>query len=133
MNWKEKEDFHYTYSANQQEEIKNIRKKYVAPEEDKMTLLRRMDKGVTKKASTVALTVGTIGILILGFGMSLIMSDFNKILGSYQDMGMFLGIISGMAGIVIICCAYPLYNRIIRKEREKIAPEILRLTDELMK
>lgn len=133
MNWKEKEDFHYTYSANQQEEIKNIRKKYVAPEEDKMTLLRRMDKDVTKKASTVALTVGTIGILILGFGMSLIMSDFNKILGSYQDMGMFLGIISGMAGIVIICCAYPLYNRIIRKEREKIAPEILRLTDELMK
>lgn len=133
MNWKEKEDFHYTYSANQQEEIKNIRKKYTAPEEDKMTLLRRMDKGVTKKASTVALTVGTIGILILGFGMSLIMSDFNKILGSYQDMGMFLGIISGMAGIVIICCAYPLYNRIIRKEREKIAPEILRLTDELMK
>ena len=46
---------------------------------------------------------------------------------------MLIGILVGILGIVLVCIAYPVYNRIIRKEREKIAPEILRMTDELMK
>jgi hypothetical protein len=46
---------------------------------------------------------------------------------------MLLGVIIGVVGIVLVCVAYPLYNRVLKKEREKIAPEILRLTDELMK
>ena len=55
-----KEKFNYTYSAKEQEEIKAIRKKYIAPEEseDKMTQLRRLDSSVTQKASTVALIFG---------------------------------------------------------------------------
>jgi hypothetical protein len=44
-----------------------------------------------------------------------------------------IGIIIGIIGIVMVCLAYPVYNRILKKEREKIAPEVLRLTDELMK
>lgn len=132
-NREEKEKFQYTYSAKQQEEIKNIRKKYVAPEEDKMEQLRRLDRSVTQKASTVALSVGIIGALILGIGMSLVMSEFSKVLGPYQDLAMVIGIFIGIIGLIPVCCAYPLYNRTIRKEREKIAPEIIRLTDELIK
>ena len=48
-------------------------------------------------------------------------------------MAMLLGIIIGIIGIVLVCVAYPIYNRIVKKEREKIAPEIIRLTDELIK
>lgn len=135
MDNKEKETFNYTYSAKEQEEIKAIRKKYTAPEEpeDKMAQLRHLDASVTKKASSASLAVGIIGALILGFGMSLAMSDFGKILGSYQDMVIFIGAIIGIVGIVFVCLAYPSYNYVVKKEREKIAPEILRLTDELMK
>ena len=71
--------------------------------------------------------------MIMGLGMSLAMSELSEILGIHQDVGMLLGIIIGVVGIVPVCLAYPLYNRALKKEREKIAPEILRLADELMK
>lgn len=135
MDNKEKETFNYTYSAKEQEEIKRIRKKYAAPEEteDKMAQLRRLDAGVTQKASVISLVFGVIGALILGFGMSLAMTDLGEILGSYRGMAMLFGIVIGIVGIVLVSLAYPLYNRIVKKEREKIAPEIIRLTDDLMK
>lgn len=130
-----KETFNYTYSAKEQDEIKAIRKKYAAPNEteDKMAQLRRLDAGVTQKAQAVSLVFGVIGALLLGIGMSLTMSEFSKILGSLEDMALLIGIIIGIVGIVLVSLAYPLYNRIVKKEREKIAPEIIRLTDELMK
>lgn len=34
--------------------------------------------------------------------------------------------------MILVCCAYPVYTHTLLKEREKIAPEIIRLTDELM-
>ena len=130
-----KETFNYTYSAKEQDEIKAIRKKYATPEkkEDKMAQLRRLDAGVTGKAQAVSLVFGVIGALLLGIGMSLTMSDFSKILGGLEDMALLIGISIGIVGIVLVSLAYPIYNRIVKKEREKIAPEIIRLTDELMK
>ena len=135
MENREKETFNYTYSAKEQEEIKAIRKKYAAQEqtEDKMAQLRRLDAAVTQKATTVSLVFGIIGALILGIGMSLAMTEIGKMIGLQGGMAMLIGIIVGVIGIVLVCVAYPLYNRILRREREKIAPEILRLTDELMK
>lgn len=123
------ETFKMTYSAQQQEEIQAIRKKYAAPEPDKMEQLRALDAGVGKKATGISIAVGVIGTLILGTGMSLTMSDFGKLLGSLSGP---LGIVLGVVGLVVLACAYPLYSRVLKKEREKIAPEILRLTDELM-
>ena len=133
MENKEKETFNYTYSAKEQEEIKAIRKKYAVPEEteDKMAQLRRLDAGVYSKATTAALVVGIIGALIMGIGMSLVMTEIGAFLGTV--MAMIVGIILGVIGIILVCLAYPLYNRTLKKEREKIAPEIIRLTDELMK
>ena len=130
-----KDGFNYTYSAKEQEEIKAIREKYFPAEkgEDKMTQLRRLDRSVTQKATVVSLIFGTIGALILGFGMSLFMSNLGDILGVSGSVAILIGIIVGIVGIILVCLAYPLYNRIARKEREKIAPEIIRLTDELMK
>lgn len=124
-NQKENESFHYTYSAQQQEEIKNIRKKYLAPEEDKMEQLRRLDRSVTQKGIIVSLTVGIIGALILGIGMCCVMV--------WAGAWFVPGIAIGVVGIALVVAAYPLYMHITQKERERIAPEILRLTDELMK
>ena len=120
-----KEIFQYTYSAKQQEEIKNIRKKYTPPEEDKMEQLRRLDRSVTQKGTMVSLAVGIAGTLLMGIGMSCAMV--------WMGIWFIPGIIIGLIGIGMICCAYPVYNHITRKEREKITPEILRLTDELLK
>ena len=119
-----KETFSYTYSAKEQEEIKKIREKYVPKEADKMEQLRHLDAGVTKKGTVISLVVGIIGTLILGIGMSMCMvwTEF-----------FVSGIIVGITGIAAVSLAYPIYSYVTKKEREKIAPEIIRLTDELMK
>ncbi len=96
MDNNENKAFNYTYSAKEQEEAKNIRKKYLPQEEDKMQLLKRLDESVYQKASVISLVVGIIGI-------------------------------------ALVCLAYPVYNKTLKKEREKIAPQIIRLTDELIK
>ena len=127
--------FSYTYSAKEQAELKKLREKYTPPtqEEDKLTRLRRLDAGVTSSAQAVALVFGVLGTLILGFGMSLCMTEFSAILGAYEDLAMVIGIIIGLIGGVIAALAYPIYNAIVKAKRRKIAPEIIRLTDELMK
>lgn len=121
--------FEMTYSAEQQEEIRSIREKYVPQKPDKMQQLRELDAGAERKAMMYAIIVGVIGALILGAGMSLVMTDFGAALGR---LSMPVGISIGVVGLVLVALAYPLYARTLQKEREKIAPEILRLTDELM-
>ena len=125
MDNNENKGFNYTYSAKEQEEVKNIRKKYMPQEEDKMQLLRRLDASVYQKASMISLVIGIIGALVMGIGMSCCMV--------WAGILFIPGIIVGIIGIALICLAYPLYNKTLKKEREKIAPEIIRLTDELMK
>ncbi|MBQ2378193.1 MAG: hypothetical protein II297_07320 [Clostridia bacterium] len=134
-NNQEKSGFTYTYSAKEQAELKRIRDKYTAPTEaeDKMARLRRLDASVTNTAQAVALVFGVIGTLILGFGMSLCMTDLAEILGSHRDLAMVIGIIVGIVGGVLASLAYPIYNIIVKAKRKKHAPEIIRLTDELMK
>ena len=123
------DSFKMTYSAQQQEEIQSIRQKYVPKEESKMEKLRALDARVTQKATMASILVGVIGAMILGCGMSLIMSDFGNVLG---DAAFPVGILAGGLGIVLVALAYPVYHRTLKKEREKIAPQILQLTDELM-
>lgn len=134
-NNQEQNGFIYTYSAKEQAELKRIRDKYTAPTEveDKMARLRRLDASVTNTAQAIALVFGVIGTLILGFGMSLCMTDLGEILGSYRDMAMIIGIIVGVIGGILASLAYPIYNAIVKVKRKKLAPEIIRLTDELMK
>ena len=134
-NNNETNGFTYTYSAKEQAELKQIRDKYTKPTEveDKMTRLRRLDASVTNTAQAVSLAFGVIGALILGFGMSLCMTDFGKILGSYSDSAMVVGIVVGVVGGVLASLAYPIYNAIVKAKRKQLAPEIIRLTDELMK
>ena len=134
-NNNEQAGFSYTYSAAQQEELKRIREKYTTPTEteDKMTQLRRLDDSVTRSAQTVALILGILGALILGFGMSLIMTDLAKTLGMQGSAYLIVGIITGIVGGALAGVAYPVYNAIVKYKRKKIAPEIMRLADELMK
>ena len=122
-----RETFTYTYSAARQEELKRIREK-CAPttqEEDKMERLRKLDRDVTKPGLIAALTVGVVSTLVMGFGMCCTMV--------WGETLFVPGIVIGVIGIAGICAAYPLYIRVTKRQREKLAPEIMRLTDELMK
>ncbi len=126
--------FNYNYSASQQDEIQEIRKKYIQDAEsteiDKMEQLRRLDYSVTQKASTKALSVGIISALIMGIGMSLTMTDLGNRLN--MPLAYVIGIAIGIVGMIGVIYAYPLYKKTLKKQREKIAPQILKLTDELV-
>lgn len=117
------ESFEYTYSAPEQEEIRQIRKKYLPREqsESKIERLRRLDREAERPGTAAALALGVIGTLIFGTGMCccLVWEQF------------VVGIAVGALGGVMLGLAYPAYTRITKRQREKIAPEILALTEEL--
>ena len=116
--------FEYTYSSKRQKEIEDIRKKYIQKEEDKLETLRRLDKSVEKPGTVWALIIGIIGTLIMGAGMSCTMVGSTAIL-------LIVGIIVGIIGMLILSVAYPVYKIVTKKQREKIAEQVLALTEEL--
>ncbi len=118
-----KDTFKFSYSAKQQDEIARIRKKYLPVEDDKMETLRRLDRSVLNKANMLSVIIGVIGALVMGSGMSLAL-----VFEEYVA-----GIIIGVIGIAVVALAYPVYKYVLNKERERVAPEIIRLTDELLK
>ena len=126
-------DFKFTYSAKEQEEIRRIRQKYIVQEEDRMTCLRKLDKKATSKATMMSLIFGIIGALVMGTGMSLIMTDLAGILGMTAVACMIVGVIVGFVGMFLVAMAYPVYKKVLKTEHEKIAPEMLRLSEELLK
>ena len=125
--------FSYVYSADEQEEIRKIRKKYEFQEENPMSKIRKLDNSVTQKATAISLVFGIIGALIMGSGMSFIMTDLGSIIGMSVNMPWILGMVTGVMGIILVVLAYPMYNNVLKKEREKVASEILELTEELMR
>ena len=90
-----------------------------------MEQLRKLDQSATKKGSIISLIVGIAGCLLLGVGMCCTMV--------WMEQLFIPGILIGIIGIVAVALSYPLYSHITKKEREKVAPQILKLTDELSK
>lgn len=123
MTEKSNETFEYTYSAKQQQEIEIIRKKYLPREEDKMELIRKLDREAERPGMIASLVTGVIGALILGIGMCCTMV--------WGESLFVLGIFVGVLGIALTAAAYPLYKKVTKTQREKVAEQILALTNEL--
>ena len=120
---KENETFNYTYSAKQQDEVKRIRQKYIPQEENKIEQLRRLDKKAENPGSIASIAMGTIGTLLLGIGMCCTMVWTHLFIP---------GIVIGVIGIAAIALAYPVFKSTTKKKREELAPQILKLSEELM-
>lgn len=119
----EKEIFEYTYSAPRQSEILQIREKYLPREVTKLDQLRALDESVTKRGIFVSLLHGVLYSLLLGIGMSCCMVWSGKLFVP--------GIIIGSIGLAGVAMTYPVYNCIVKQDRKKITPEILRLTEDI--
>ncbi len=136
MNNNKNNGFQYNYSAGEQAELKKIREKYItdkkSPELSTIEKIRKLDAGVTKDAAIFSLCLGVSGALIMGAGMSFIMTDLKDFFSISGTTAMIAGIIIGIIGITFVLLAYPLYNLISEKKRKKVAPEILRLINELL-
>lgn len=122
------ETFNYTYSAKQQDEIAEIRKKYLpktAPSayEAKLARLHQLDASADNAGRTAAIILGVIGVTLFAYGMVCVTA--------WSEKYFVLGVVIGVLGLVCMAAAYPLGRIAAAKKREKIAPEVLQLTEEL--
>lgn len=115
--------FSYTYSAKENQEVLNIRKKYLPQEESKLDELKRLDALVQSSGVVEALIVGIGGALVFGLGMCLSM----KVIGD----ALWLGVIFGLVGAAGMSFAYPTYRKYYEKKKQEYTPRILKLTAEL--
>lgn len=116
--------FTYQYSAAQNTEVEKIRSKYLPREISKMETLRRLDFKARIAGQLQSLTIGIIGILVFGIGMCFGLDVFGG-----AD---WLTVLFCALGAAIMAPAYPLYKHISKKTREELAPEILRLSEEII-
>lgn len=117
------ETFKYEYSSEKAKEVDDIVNKYVAKEDDKLTQIKKLDAAVGRKATIRAITVGVIGTLILGTGMSIVMEAASSFLA--------VGIVVGLIGMAVMAVAFPIHKRTLKKEREAAAPQILALSQDI--
>lgn len=117
------ENFEYSYSAEKQSEIDAIRKKYLPPDEreEKLARLRKLDTGVTVPGFVAAMALGIAGALTFGVGMC-----------CFLVWNLWLpGALTCVLGVIWMLLAPILYRRLVEKRKQEVAPEILRLTEEL--
>lgn len=124
----EKQSFTYTYSAEQKDEAKRILDRYTLDPKAEQPIppldeLRQIDNRIRTKALIMSLTLGIVGTLILGAGMSMVMV--------FTDTLIVPGIIVGLIGMAVAFIAYPVHNRIIKREREKNVDRIQSLAAEV--
>ena len=115
--------FSYTYRAACNQEVLNIRKKYIPQEETKLEELKRLDRLVQNSGIMESLTMGIGSCLVFGLGLCLAMNVIGNV--------MWLGILLGLVGAVGMLLAYPVQKKAFEKAKQKHAPRILELTAEL--
>ena len=112
-------EFEFTYSTSQQEKIERIRKKYLPKQESKMEQLIKLDKQAEKPGQIISITIGVLGCLLLGIGMSCTM------VGNVE-IGVFaMGIAVGVIGLILAGVAYPIKQKVTEKERSDLEQDVL--------
>lgn len=111
--------------------VQKIRAKYQVKEITSLDALKQLDKKVQRPANLFAIIFGSIAALIMGCGMSLVMTDIAKYIGISNPM--VVGIAIGVVGMILLLLNHPIYKGILGARRKKYANEIFALSDQLMK
>ena len=107
--------------------VRKIRTQYTEKEHTALDELRRLDSEVKRPANVFGYVFGTIAALVMGAGMSLVMTDIGKMLG--MENTLVPGIVIGVVGLVMALATYPLFKRILEKRKKEYAPRIIELSN----
>lgn len=125
-----KEPFQYFYSARDQEEIRGIRNRFAAAvspgEETDLEKLRRLDRSATRAGLRASLALGILGCLLFGIGLCCVL------IPEWEPL-FYPGIGSGVVGMLLMLSAYPVHMLLMRRKQKELAPEVLRLSADLLK
>lgn len=111
--------------------VQKIRTQYTEKEHTQLDALRTLDTKVKRPANVFAYIFGSIGAIVMGSGMSLVMTDIGATLG--MENTMILGIVIGVVGLLMAVINYPVYKRILDGRKKKYAQQIMKLSDEILK
>lgn len=115
--------FEYNYSAEKAREVEAIRRKYEEPKEDKFEQLKALDRQAERRGQILSIAIGIIGTLILGTGMSMVMVG--------QVTYFIPGVVIGIVGALALGAAYPIYKKVTKKDRDKVAGQVLALVKQI--
>lgn len=119
-------------NRNEQEYlVQKIRTQYTEQEHTELDALKQLDKRVKAPAKAFAYIFGSLGAIIMGGGMSLIMTDIGDVLGLAEPM--VPGVIIGIVGLLMAVVDYPIYKKLLDGRRKKYAGQIIALSDKIVK
>jgi len=119
------------YKNDQEFLVQKIRSQYTEKESTELDELRALDAKVKRPANMFAYIFGSISAIIMGAGMSLVMTDIGATIGIADAM--VPGIIVGVIGMLMVIANYPIYKKILGSRRKKYAEKIIALSDNIMK
>ena len=111
--------------------VQNIRTQYTEKQHTELDALKALDAKVKKPANVFGYTYGSIGAVVMGAGMSLVMTEIGTILGLSATM--VPGIVIGVVGMGMALTTYPIYKKMLHDRKRKYAPQIMALSEEIMK
>lgn len=110
--------------------VQKIRTQYTEKENTQLDALKALDKKVKKPANVFAVVFGSISAIVMGSGMSLVMTDIGSIIGIASPL--VPGIMIGVVGLLMAIITYPMYKKILNSRKKKYADEIIKLSDSIM-
>ena len=117
-------------NRNEQQTAARIREHYTEKQITDLDTLRELDAKVKRPANVFAYVFGSISAIIMGAGMSLVMTDIGTTLG--MESTMVPGIVIGIVGMIMALVNYPMYKGILGSRKKKYGAEILKLSDKIM-
>ena len=111
--------------------VEKIRSQYTEKEHTELDALKALDAKVKKPANVFGYLYGSIGVMVMGTGMSLVLTDIGSMLGMTETL--IAGIAVGVAGLVMCCTNYPIYKKILKSRKKKYARQILELSERITK
>ena len=110
--------------------VQKIRTQYTEKQHTELDALKELDAKVKRPANVFAYTYGSVSAIIMGSGMSLVMTEIGEIIGLASAM--VPGILIGIAGLCMALSAYPIYKRILNSRKKKYAARIMALSEKLL-
>ena len=110
--------------------VQQIRAQYTEKEHTQLDALKELDKKVKRPANVFAYVFGSISAIIMGSGMSLVMTDIGQMLG--MENTMVLGIVIGVVGMLLAIINYPIYKKMLASRKNKYAAQIVELSEKIM-
>ena len=110
--------------------VQKIRTQYTQKQDTRLEELKALDAKVKRPANVFGYVYGSVGAVVMGAGMSLVMTEIGGMLGLQAPM--VPGIAVGVAGLAMVLTTWPVYKRILGRRKMQYAGRILALSEKLM-